>query len=146
MELDEISGSVVDASIRIHRRLGPRLLESVYETVLAAVLGRRGLRVDRQYPVSFSFDGLRFDDAFYIDLLVDERLIVELKSVERLAPVHTKQLLTYLRLTNLQVGLLLNFGAGTMKEGLKRVVNDLDPSASPRLRVNRGSREAEFHS
>jgi GxxExxY protein len=136
MELDEITGAVVEASIRIHRGLGPGLLESAYEFLLAASLERRGLRVQRQLPLSFSFDGMHFEDAFRIDLLVEECVIVEVKSVERMAAVHGKQLLTYLRLSNLRVGLLLNFGAGTMKEGLKRIVNDLDPSASPRLRVN----------
>jgi GxxExxY protein len=137
MELDEITGAVVDASIRIHRDLGPGLLESVYEVVLAAVLARRGLRVERQRALTFAYDGMQFDNGFRVDLLVERCVIVELKSVEKLAAVHAKQLLTYLRLTNLQVGLILNFGAGTMKEGLKRVVNDLHPSASPRLRVNK---------
>jgi GxxExxY protein len=136
MELDEITGAVVDEAIRIHRGLGPGVFESVYEVVLAAALERRGLRVERQRPISISFDGIDFEQGFCIDLLVEECVIVELKSVDRLAPVHTKQILTYLRLTNLRVGLLLNFGADTMKEGLKRIVNDLDPSASPRLRVN----------
>ncbi len=136
MELDDITGAIVEASIRIHRELGPGLLESVYELVLSRELERRGLRIERQFPVSFSFDGMHFEDAFRIDILVERSAVVELKCVERLAPVHGKQVLTYLRLANLKVGLLLNFGAGTMKEGLKRVVNDLDPSSSPRLRVN----------
>ena len=137
MELDDITGAIVDASIRIHRDLGPGLLESVYEVVLAAVLHRRGLQVQRQVPVRFWYDGMQFDNSFRVDLLVESCVVVELKSVDRMAPVHAKQLLTYLRLTDLRVGLLLNFGAGTMKDGLKRVVNDLPPSASPRLRVNR---------
>jgi iron complex transport system substrate-binding protein len=136
LELDEITGAVVDESVRIHRGLGPSLFESVYEVVLASALERRGLRVARQHPISFSFDGIHFDQGFRADLLVQGCVIVELKSIERFAPVHTTQLLTYLRLSNLQVGLLLNFGAGTMKEGIKRVVNDLPLSASPRLRVN----------
>lgn len=141
MGLDDITGAIVDASIRIHRELGPGLLESVYEFVLSRDLERRGLRVERQFPVSFSFDGLHFEDAFRIDLLVEQCVVVELKCVDRFAPVHAKQVLTYLRLSNHRVGLLLNFGAGTMMDGLKRIVNDLDPSASPRLRVNhrRGS-------
>ena len=134
--------SLADASIRIHRDLGPGLLESVYEVIIAAVLYRRGLRVQRQVPVRFWYDGMQFDNGFRVDLLVEGCVIVELKSIERMAPVHGKQLLTYLRLTNLQVGLLLNFGAGTMKEGIKRVVNDLPPAASPRLRVNRPSSES----
>ena len=138
MELDDITGAVIDASIRIHRALGPGLLESVYVIVLASTLERRGFEVARQIPISFTYDGVRFEHAFRADLVVEESIIVEVKSIERLAPVHPKQLLTYLRLTNLRVGLLLNFGAATMKEGIKRVVNDLSPSASPRLRVNQG--------
>jgi iron complex transport system substrate-binding protein len=136
VELDDITGAVVDASIRIHRDLGPGLVESVYEMVLAAVLERRGLRVARQQAVRFSYDGIEFDNGFRIDLLVEECVVVELKSIERLSPVHPKQLLTYLRLTDLRVGLLLNFGAGTMKEGLKRVVNDFAPVMPSHLRVN----------
>ena len=136
MELDDITGAIVDASVRIHREVRQGLLESVYELALARDLERRGLRVERQFPVNFTFDGMHFEDAFRIDLLVEQCVIIELKCVPRLAPVHGKQVLTYLRLTKKRVGLLLNFGAGTMKEGLKRIVNDLDPSASPRLRVN----------
>jgi GxxExxY protein len=135
-ELDEITGAVVDAAVKIHQSLGPGLLESVYEVVLARDLERRGLRVERQKSVPFEYDGLRFDEGLRVDLLVEGCVVVELKSVEKLAPVHGKQLLTYLRLLNLQVGLLLNFGAGTMREGLHRVVNNLPRSASPRLRVN----------
>jgi GxxExxY protein len=136
MELDDVTGTIVDAAVGIHRGLGPGLLESAYEVVLAALLARRGLRVERQLPISFSFEGIEFEQAFRVDLLVEQRVVVEVKSVERIARVHPKQLLTYLRLMNLRVGLLLNFGAGTMKEGVKRVVNDLDPGTSPRLRVN----------
>ena len=136
VELDDITGAIVDASIRLHRELGPGLLESVYETLLARSLEQRGLRVQRQRAVGFSYDGLELEHAFKADLVVEERVIVEVKSIERFAPVHPKQLLTYLRLMNLRVGLLLNFGAPRMKEGIKRVVNDLPLSVSPRLRVN----------
>ncbi len=134
--LDDITGAVIDAAVRIHQGLGPGLLESVYETVLARELERRGFHVERQKPVSFDYDGMRFDEGFRVDLLVERCVVVELKSVEKLAPVHSKQLLTYLRLMNLRVGLLLNFGAATLKEGLHRVVNTLKSSPSPRLRVN----------
>ena len=137
MQLDEITEAVVAASITIHRELGPGLLESVYVLVLAASLQRRGLRVQRELPVTVAYDDMQFEDAFRADLLVDGCVVVEVKSVEKLAHVHTKQLLTYLRLLNLRVGLLLNFGAATMRQGLKRVVNDLDPTTSPALRVNR---------
>jgi GxxExxY protein len=141
LEIDQITGEVVDAAFKLHTRLGPGLLESVYEIVLARELERRDLTVERQKPVSFEFDGLRFDDAFRVDLLIEECVVVELKSVETLAPVHSKQILTYLRLLNLPVGLLINFGAATMKEGLHRVVNNYQPSPSapPRLRVNQKS-------
>jgi GxxExxY protein len=128
-DIDRISGDVVDTAIRIHRELGPGLLESVYETVLAAKLARMGYEVARQYQVDIEFDGMRFDSAFRVDLLVDGRLVVEIKSIERLAPVHAKQVLTYLRLLKQPVGLLLNFGGETLKEGVRRLVNDYKPSA-----------------
>jgi GxxExxY protein len=134
--LDDITGEIVDAAYNLHRNLGPGLLESVYEAILARDLERRSFAVERQKSVSFEYDGMRFHEALRIDLLVDAQVIVEIKSVERAAPVHRKQLLTYLRLLRLPVGLLINFGAATLKEGVERVVNGLAPSASPRLRVN----------
>ena len=134
--LDGVTGAVIDAAIKIHRELGPGLLESVYEAVLARDLSRRGFAVERQKVVPFVYDGMQFEEGLRIDLLIDGRVIVELKSVEKLAPVHSKQVLTYLRLMRLPVGLLVNFGAATLKEGLHRIVNNLTPSASPRLRVN----------
>jgi iron complex transport system substrate-binding protein len=136
MELDEITGAIVDSAMKIHIDLGPGLLESVYEVVLAQALQKRGLQVERQKAIQFEYDGIVFEEGFRADLLVEGRVIVELKSVEKLSPVHSKQLLTYLRLMNLPVGLLINFGAATLKEGLHRVVNNLPSSASPRLRVN----------
>lgn len=135
-ELDDITGEIVDAALKVHQGLGPGLLESVYESVLAKSLEKRGLKIERQKPVSFVFDEVRFDEGFRVDLLVDERVVVELKSVEKIAPVHSKQLLTYIRLMKLPIGLLVNFGASTLKEGLHRIVNDLPVSATPRLRVN----------
>ena len=137
--LDEITGAIVDTAYKIHVALGPGLLESVYELVLARHLARQGFLVERQRAVSFDYDGLHFEDAFRVDLVIDNRVIVEIKSVERPSPVHSKQLLTYLRLLHLPVGLLINFGAPTLKEGLRRVVNRLEPSAAPRLRVNQTS-------
>jgi len=141
LDIDEITGRVVDAAYKLHTRLGPGLLESVYEMVLAREIERLGLMVERQKPVTFEFDGMRFVDAFRVDLLLEGCVVVELKSVENLAPVHSKQLLTYIRLLNLPVGLLINFGSATMKEGLHRVVNKYQPSPSapPRLRVNQRS-------
>jgi len=135
--LDETTEKIIGSAIKLHQTLGPGLLESVYEMILARDFERSGLKVERQKPVSFEYDGLWFDDAFRVDLLIEGTVVVELKSVEKLAPVHSKQLLTYLRLLDLPVGLLLNFGAAALKDGLHRVVNHLDSSASPRLRVNR---------
>ena len=135
-ELDDITGAIVDASLRIHRDLGPGLLESVYEAVLARALERRGFRVERQMSVRFEYDGQVFEEGLRVDLVVDDRVIVEVKSVEQLARAHPKQLLTYLKLTNRQVGLLINFGAPTLREGLRRIVNGFPSSASSRLRVN----------
>lgn len=129
-DIDEISGDVIDVAIRLHRDLGPGLMESVYEVLLAGRLMKMGYAVARQQPVDIDFDGMRFEGAFKIDLLIDQRLVVEIKSIERLLPVHAKQLLTYLRLTNQPVGLLINFGGATLKEGLKRLVNN-HISASP---------------
>jgi iron complex transport system substrate-binding protein len=139
MEVDDVTGQIVDAAYKLHTRLGPGLLESVYEIVLAKELERRGLKVERQKTIAFQFDDLLFEDAFRVDLLVEGVVVVELKSVETLAPVHSKQVLTYLRLLDLPVGLLINFGAATFKEGMHRIVNNYTPlpSASPRLRVNR---------
>ncbi len=136
MDIDQISGDVVDLALRVHKALGPGLLESVYETVLAGKLIDAGYKVDRQMPIDIVFEGSRFAAAFRIDLLVNDTVLVEIKSVETLNAVHSKQLLTYLRLTNQPVGLLINFGGATLREGLKRIVNDHIPSASSRLRVN----------
>jgi GxxExxY protein len=136
MEIDQITGDVVDLALRVHKALGPGLLESVYETVLAGKLVDAGYKVDRQMPIDIIFEGSRFAAAFRIDLLVEDQLLIEIKSVESLNAVHSKQLLTYLRLTNQPVGLLINFGGATLREGLKRIVNDHIPSASSRLRVN----------
>ena len=135
-DLEAVSGDVIDVAIRLHRALGPGLLESVYEMLLASKLASIGYRVARQQLVDIEFENVRIDGAFRIDLLVDDCLLVEVKSVERLLPVHGKQLLTYLRLTKQPVGLLINFGGETLKEGLKRVVNDYRPSAPPRLRAS----------
>ena len=150
--LDEITGEIVDASFRVHKGLGPGLLESVYEAVLSRELERRGLRIARQASISFDYDGLQFRDCLRVDLLVESRVVVEVKSVEKLLPVHPMQLLTYLRLMHLGVGLLINFGAPTLKEGLHRIVNDLPPSASPREpfvqtlpRLSRGKQTIRNH-
>ena len=110
-ELDEVTGAIIDCSIRLHQSVGPGLLESVYEAILARDLMRRGLKVERQKLLRFEYDGMVFEEGLRLDLLVDDRVIVELKSVETIHPVHKKQLLTYLRLAHQPVGLLINFGA-----------------------------------
>jgi iron complex transport system substrate-binding protein len=136
-ELDDITGGIIDAALQMHRDLGPGLMESVYEAILARSLEQRGFRVQRQKVIRFEYLGMVFEEGFRIDLVVEDRVIVEVKSVERLGRQHAKQLLTYLKLTNTHVGLLINFGAPTLREGLRRIVYRLQPSASPRLRVNR---------
>jgi GxxExxY protein len=135
-DIDRITGDVLDAAIRLHKELGPGLLESVYETLLAASLARGGYRIARQHPVGIEFDGIRFPKAFRIDILVEDKLLIEVKSVDQLHAAHAKQLLTYLRLTQQPVGLLINFGGATLKEGFRRLVNDYHPSASLRLCAN----------
>jgi iron complex transport system substrate-binding protein len=135
-DVEEVSATVVDAAFHLHRDLGPGLLESVYEAVLAKMLEDRGLRVERQKAIPIEYHGVRLDEGFRADLLVEGVLIIELKSVEKLLPVHSKQLLTYLRLMRLPVGLLINFGAALFKDGVHRVVNQHSNFASSRLRVN----------
>lgn len=138
-DLDRISGVVVDSAFHIHVGLGPGLLDSVYEEVLYRDLVRKGLNVRRQEYLSFEYDGLRFDNTLRLDLLVEGMIVIELKSVERLDRVHPKQLLSYLRLLHFPIGLLINFGAPTFKEGIHRIVNNYHSSAAPRLRVNQPS-------
>ena len=117
MNENQIAKEVVDAAVKIHTKLGPGLLESVYEAVLARELERRGLRVERQVPIPIEYEGLKFDEGFRADIIVEGKVILELKSVEQLAKVHYKQLSTYLKLADKRLGLLLNFGADLMKEG-----------------------------
>ena len=123
-EIERLSGIVVDCGFHIHNDLGPGLLESAYEALMAEALRQAGLNVRRQVNVPLTYKGVVVDNAFKIDLLVEESLIVELKSVEKLAPIHGKQLLTYLRLTGLPLGLLVNFGQAMFKDGIRRVVNN----------------------
>lgn len=122
-DINDITGHVVNAAYRVHNELGPGLVEKVYESVLERALIRAGFKVERQKPISFEFDGMRFDDAFCVDLLVEDRVVLELKSVEKVLPVHHKQLLTYLRVLDLPVGLLINFGAESLNAGLSRILN-----------------------
>jgi iron complex transport system substrate-binding protein len=127
MRIDDVSAIVVDECIAVHRELGPGLFETVYETVLAGRLEARGLKVARQVPVPLVVDGHSFEAAFKIDILVEDRLILEIKSVEKLSKAHARQLLTYLRIFKQPVGLLLNFSEATMKDGIRRMVNDHKP-------------------
>jgi GxxExxY protein len=125
MHENDVSAVVLDAAIAVHRALGPGLLESVYEVALAHVLRQRGLAVARQVPISITFEGITFDEGFRADLIVENLVLVELKSLERVAPVHRKVVLTYLRLSGLRLGLLINFGAPVLKDGFERLVNGL---------------------
>jgi iron complex transport system substrate-binding protein len=143
-DLNAISGEIVDAALALHRALGPGMLEMVYENVLAKELERRGFRAARQVSISFDYEGLHFADICRADILVNDCIVVEIKSVELIAPVHMKQLLTYLRLLRLPLGLLINFGAATLKEGIRRVANTRSPSASSRLRVNPSLQKQEI--
>ena len=123
---NEIAREIVDAAFHIHKTLGPGLLETVYEVVLARELEKRSLNVVRQQPVPIVFGDLKFDEGFRADLIVEGKVIVELKSVEQIAPVHKKQLLTYLRLADKRLGLLINFGSAVIKDGISRIVNGLE--------------------
>jgi GxxExxY protein len=122
---NEVAKQVVDAAYRVHTRLGPGLLESVYEVCLAHELMTRGLEVQRQRPIPIVYEAIHFDEGFRADLIVEGKVIVELKSVESVARVHKKQLLTYLRLADKHLGLLINFGEELIKDGITRVVNRL---------------------
>ena len=123
MTENAIAKDIVDAAFRIHTTLGPGLLESVYDTVLAYELDRRGLRTVRQQPIPVVYENVRIDTGFRADLIVEDKVIVEVKSVELLAPVHRKQLLTYLRLADKRLGLLINFQVALIKDGIARIVN-----------------------
>ena len=126
MNENMIAKQVVDAAYKVHKTLGPGLLESVYETVLAHELEKRGLSVNRQISVPIVYEGISFNEGFRADLIVEDKVIVELKSVETAAPVHKKQLLTYLRLADKRLGLLINFGSQLIRDGISRVVNRLN--------------------
>ena len=125
MELNKISGEIVDAAILVHSELGPGLLESVYEVILAHELRSRGFDVERQLVVPIIYRSLRFEEGYRIDLLVENAVVIEIKSVEAITKVHHKQLLTYLRMMEKSLGLLLNFNVHLMKEGISRVANGI---------------------
>lgn len=137
MDIERIASIAIDCGLKIHQRVGPGLLESAYEIVLAHALQQRGLAVQRQLLVPIEFDGLVIDNGFRADILVENILLIEVKAIERLLPVHTKQVLTYLRFLELPLGLLMNFSGDTFKEGLRRVVNHHTEPLLPSLRIHR---------
>lgn len=129
MHENDIGSVIVDCAVALHQDLGPGLLESVYEVTLARTLERRGLRVERQVAVAIEYAGEKFPEAFRADLMVEGKVLLELKSVERPTPAHKKQLLTYLRLIGLKLGYLLNFGEALMRDGITRTINgSLEPA------------------
>src|SRR5688500_8975204 len=128
MNADELSGVVIGCAIRIHSGLGPGLYESVYETVLVSDLTRKGFEVERQKSLPFEFDGIVFEKGFHADLVVEGKLLIEVKSIAQIGTVQVKQTLTYMRLLELKLGLILNFGAASMRDGIKRVINSDRPS------------------
>jgi len=129
---DSVPNIVIDAALQVHRELGPGLLEQVYESVLARELECRGLEVRRQVPVPIHYRDLHFTEGFRADLIVQNEVLLELKSVEQVSRVHSKQVLTYLKLTGLRLGFLLNFGAPLMKDGIERIVHGFVPRVSQR--------------
>lgn len=137
MDIEQLCTIVVDCGFKLHKDIGPGLLESAYEAMLAAKLGALGLKVDRQVPIDFVYDGIVIPNAFRIDLLVDDRVLIELKSTETTVPVHAKQVITYLRLMGLTHGFVMNFGTPTFKDGVRRLLNDPTLFVSSRLRANK---------
>lgn len=122
--LEKLVTLVLNSGLQLHRQVGPGLLESVYEDVLADRLANSGLKIDRQQPVNIVIDGKTYPQAFRLDILIEDQLLIEVKSIEKLGPIHISQTLTYIRLMNLPIGLLLNFGNETFKQGIRRVIND----------------------
>jgi GxxExxY protein len=134
MAENETAKQILDSAFRVHTKLGPGLFESVYEVIMAYELKKRGLTAERQKPMPIVYDDIRFDEAFRSDMVVNGRVIAELKSVEALLPVHAKQLLTQLRLSGLKLGLLINFGEAHLKNGIKRIINgELDDENSSEI-------------
>lgn len=130
MKIDEITGAIVDAAMKVHSALGPGLLESVYETCLRHELQKRGFRVTAQVWLPVVYDGIEIEGGYKIDLLVEDEVVVELKTVEHLLALHQAQLLSYLKLSNKRIGLLINFNVVHLRDGVKRMVNNYISSAS----------------
>jgi GxxExxY protein len=131
---NELTERVIGACIEIHRSLGPGLLESAYEECLCHELSVAGIGFERQKPLPVRYKNVKLDCGYRLDLVVEQKVIVELKTVESLLPIHEAQLLTYLKLSGLSLGLLINFNVPVLKSGIKRIVNNFQDSASPRLR------------
>ena len=138
MSLNEITGAIIEAAIEIHRRLGPGLLETVYRKILAHELRKKGFEVQEEWPIPVVWDNIQMELGFRTDLLVNSVVLVELKPIEKIAAVHKKVLLTHLRLADRRVGLLINFGEELLKNGIHRVVNNLEENTS-----RRGAEDAE---
>lgn len=134
MEFDALSNLVIGTAILVHKELGPGLLESAYETCLAYELAGRGVRFERQKPLPIQYKGVRLDCGYRLDLVVEKQIILEIKAVDQLAPLHEAQMLTYLRMSGCKVGLIMNFNVALFKDGLKRIVNGYVPSRASRLR------------
>ena len=132
--LDHITGAIIGAAIEVHRALGPGLLESAYEACLAFELAQRGLKVEQQKPLPVVYKDVKLDCGYRLDLLVEEAVIVEVKAMDQLAPIHEAQLLSYLRLSGRKVGLLINFNVQLLKNGIRRIVNDFPDYPSQRTR------------
>lgn len=143
MTENELAKIVVDAAYRIHVKLGPGLLESVYEVVLAHELRKLELQVDRQVPISIAYDNMAFDEGFRADLLVENKLLIELKSVEQVKLVHKKQVLSYLKLAGFRLGLLINFGEAFIRDGIERIVNGLDDERQRLAQRRQGRKEGK---
>lgn len=135
-DVEELSAIVVDCGYKLHVEIGPGLLESIYEIILKKMLEEAGLQVKRQVQVPIHFMGIHFEEGFRADLIVEDKLLIELKSVEKLKPLHSKQVLTYLRFLNLPMGLLINFGAATFKEGINRIINGSQSLKRSLLKIN----------
>ena len=136
INIEGIAKIAVDCGLKVHKDLGPGLLESAYETVLAHLLEKRGLKVARQVVIPICYDGLVIDQGFRADLIIENAIVIELKSVEKLAPIHGKQLLTYLRFLNMHVGFLMNFSSDKFTDGLKRIVNNHENTSGSTLRIH----------
>ena len=136
MDVEELSAIAVDCGLKVHRELGPGMLESAYEAVLAHLLAKRGLNVERQKVIPIIYDGSIIEQGFPADIVVENRLLIELKTVERLLPVHARQVTTNLKFMNLPIGLLMNFSSEKFVDGLKRLVNNHNETSKSALKIN----------